>query len=245
MRCWFSSGDVCSSQCRDTVCDHLCRPQPIGHGANLSAFEGCEVLLGGLTIANLPMHIDETALSVLAGVSKIAGPLRIINNQYLTSLSFLANVDTLERLEITNNPNLIDARLPQLDVDDMKLSLARQPHDNDDPPGFGFHGGRGGPGGPNGASGSNPSISQGFSSSGRAYVFYRNPRVCKQRQPAMGIEAGLGGPEAGLSLPGGIPCAELDLLFQVRYSNAFRNNDLFVATIAAVTNLPTSQARID
>ena len=71
-------------------------------------------MLGGLTLMNLPPDLDADALGALRCITKIAGPLRVSNNAHLTSLGFLAELDTVEAITVTNNANLVDARLPRL-----------------------------------------------------------------------------------------------------------------------------------
>ena len=58
--------------------------------------------------------MDEIALCVLQNVTKIAGSLQIYSNSYLTTLSFFSNLQSVSNVLIGNNPNLIDARMPNL-----------------------------------------------------------------------------------------------------------------------------------
>ena len=77
-------------------------------------FANCSVVLGGLSLMNLAPDLDTDALQALRGITKIAGPLRVIGNFHLTSLDFLSNVTTVDSIVIGDNRNLVDARLPRL-----------------------------------------------------------------------------------------------------------------------------------
>jgi hypothetical protein len=85
--------------------------------------KNCSSVVGGLSLDNLPRHLDEDALgAAFQGLRAIIGTLTVIDNQYLTSLSFLKNLQLVKRIVIHNNPMLIDARLPSLDPSSLQES---------------------------------------------------------------------------------------------------------------------------
>ena len=47
-------------------------------------------------------------------VKMIRGIVSVSDNKYLTSLSFMRNVESIDGISFENNPNLVDARLPSL-----------------------------------------------------------------------------------------------------------------------------------
>jgi hypothetical protein len=118
VKCWFIHGDKCMSSCPEALCGRSCMSQPIFDRTDLDyyAANNCTLLLSGLTISNLPLWIDTEALAVLQTVRKIAGPLRIVNNNYLVSLSFLSGLEVVDSIIITGNAALVDARLPRLNA---------------------------------------------------------------------------------------------------------------------------------
>lgn len=80
------------------------------------ANRSCSVLVGGLILRNLDRSIDEDALSVFSTVATVVGHVVVDSNPYLMGLPFLVALRTAQSVTVTNNPNLIDARLPSLDV---------------------------------------------------------------------------------------------------------------------------------
>lgn len=121
--CWFRSNDsLCSSRCLNADCGATCTASPISSWQTLqqNSLLGCEILLGDLTITSLPPDVDESLLSALSTITAITGTLRILCNPNLVSLVFLSRLQSVGSLQIADNPNLVDARLP---------SLAMLPHD--------------------------------------------------------------------------------------------------------------------
>ena len=115
-KCWFPTGGHCTNTCEEVVCGKKCIARPIVDLSDVAYYgqQNCSLILGGLVLAALPAQIGADELVVLRTVRKVAGAVRIVDNAHLTSLGFLANLDTVEALEITGNANLVDARLPQL-----------------------------------------------------------------------------------------------------------------------------------
>jgi hypothetical protein len=84
------------------------------------AFQNCSSVVGGLSIDNLPRHLDEEALeSAFQELHIIIGTLTVSENPYLTSLSFLKNLRQVSKIVIRSNPMLVDARLPSLDTSSL------------------------------------------------------------------------------------------------------------------------------
>jgi hypothetical protein len=84
--------------------------------------QNCSSVVGGLSIDNLPRHLDEDVLEVaFRGLHTIIGTLTVSNNPYLTSLSFLKNLQRVNTIIIHDNPMLIDARLPRLDFSTSRM----------------------------------------------------------------------------------------------------------------------------
>jgi hypothetical protein len=89
--------------------------------------QNCSSVVGGLSIDNLPRHLDEDVLeAAFRGLHTIIGTLTVSNNPYLTSLSFLKNLQRVNTIIIHDNPMLIDARLPRLDfstIDELSHNI--------------------------------------------------------------------------------------------------------------------------
>jgi hypothetical protein len=107
----------CSSQCPS--CGNICISVNVV-GGSLSSIEEvsqCDVILGDLSIQDLPLEWNDDFLtSVFQRLTRIHGGLRLSDNHFLTSLSFLENLFGIHFLELNDNHNLVDARLPSLEV---------------------------------------------------------------------------------------------------------------------------------
>jgi hypothetical protein len=115
-RCWFPNGNRCTNTCPVSVCGSRCAARPILDGSDLDFYANCSLVLGGLSLMNLPTSLGPDELMGLQTIRKIAGPLVVADNAYLTSLAFLSSLETAESVRITNNANLVDARLPALSL---------------------------------------------------------------------------------------------------------------------------------
>jgi hypothetical protein len=63
----------------------------------------------------LPANVIEDSLNdFLVKIRVIRGIVSVSDNRYLTSLSFMRNVESIDGISLANNPNLVDARLPSL-----------------------------------------------------------------------------------------------------------------------------------
>lgn len=103
------------SRCRnETSCGRLCLAPPISLPSDLPAYTNCTVLLNSLVLRDLPSSVDHEALMVLSGVQTVLGSVIIADNKYLASLWFLPSLHMAENVTVTNNFNLVDARLPSL-----------------------------------------------------------------------------------------------------------------------------------
>lgn len=98
--------------------DNVCLTVPITQLSDVAYYanRSCTVLVGSLILRNMGADVDEDALMVLAGVTKIAGPVVVDDNINIMSLVFLTSLRTAQSITITKNTNLIDARLPNLDI---------------------------------------------------------------------------------------------------------------------------------
>ena len=104
---------LCVSRC--ATCGTLCEPLPITDLASLSLYrsKGCTLISGDVYITDLDSTVNEDRLfDNLQMVKFLRGGLVIKDNPYLTSLSFLQNIVSVENVTLFNNPSLVDARLP-------------------------------------------------------------------------------------------------------------------------------------
>ena len=77
---------------------------------------GCTTIVGDLYIMNLPATVTKTMIANnLATVRSITGTLYIVNCQWVVSLQQpLQNVIRLGSAYFSDNPNLVDTRIPGL-----------------------------------------------------------------------------------------------------------------------------------
>ena len=111
----FTEGALCASRC--PTCGVLCEPFPITGIDSLGLYlsRGCTTVVGDLHIMNLPSTITKAILTNnLATVRDITGTLYIINCQWLDSLLPMQNIVSLGSAFYSDNPNLVDARIPGL-----------------------------------------------------------------------------------------------------------------------------------
>ena len=105
-------GALCTSQC--STCGTLCEAFPITDltSAQLYSDQGCTVIVGDLYMLNMPASMTRTALYAhLKTVTTIRGTLYFKDNLYLSAMTFLSNVVSLNGAVYSNNPQLVDARL--------------------------------------------------------------------------------------------------------------------------------------
>ena len=77
--------------------------------------KGCTIVVGDLYISSLPVSIYRTVLhDNLQTVRIIRGDIYIVDNEYLTALTFFSNLNSVNGVHLLNNPVLVDARLPAL-----------------------------------------------------------------------------------------------------------------------------------
>ena len=120
----FDVGAICDSSC--TTCGTLCAAFPIMDLQSLELYKtkGCTIISGDLYIQNLPVQISRTTLFESLGTVKyIKGDLHFKDNDYLTSLVFLHNLVSVNNIYLSNNPQLIDAKLASLQSMNGELSV--------------------------------------------------------------------------------------------------------------------------
>ena len=88
---------------------------PITDLPSLSLYKGCTIVSGDLHIYNIPSSITKTLLTTyLSAITTIKGYLYVDSNIYLGSLLNFNNLVSMYGAVYTNNPNLVDARIPSL-----------------------------------------------------------------------------------------------------------------------------------
>jgi hypothetical protein len=105
-------GALCTSQC--STCGTLCEAFPITDLPSVLLYsdQGCTVIVGDLYMLNMPASMTRTALYThLKTVTTIRGTLYFKDNLYLSAMTFLSNVVSLNGAVYSNNPQLVDARL--------------------------------------------------------------------------------------------------------------------------------------
>ena len=111
----FTQGPLCVSRCAG--CGVLCEPFPITDLNSLGLYlsRGCTTVVGDLYIMNLPSTITKAILTInLATVRYVTGTLYIINCQWLGSLLPLQSLVSMGSAFYSDNPNLVDTRIPGL-----------------------------------------------------------------------------------------------------------------------------------
>ena len=105
----------CVSQCPS--CGTVCASFPVtdADSATYYASKHCTVIHGDLFVTNIPSSVLEVLLlDLFSDVRVIRGNIYVNNNLFLTSLSFLGNLTSVNGISLLNNPNLVDASLPSL-----------------------------------------------------------------------------------------------------------------------------------
>jgi hypothetical protein len=106
---------LCVSRCPD--CGNLCEAFPVTDLDSLKLYssQGCTLISGDLHITNLPSSVTEDNLfDHLSNVRFLRGSLIVHDNHFLSSLAFARKVVVVTDVSLSNNPNLIDARMPSL-----------------------------------------------------------------------------------------------------------------------------------
>ena len=77
--------------------------------------KGCTIVVGDLHIVNIPVSISNGVFyDAIKQVKYIRGALHVRDNPYRTSLYPLRNIMSVTGVVLSNNPVLLDARLPAL-----------------------------------------------------------------------------------------------------------------------------------
>ena len=98
-------------------CGNLCEAFPITDLSSLMLYssQNCTLIAGDLHIAYLPSLVHEDLLfDHLKQVVFLRGSLFVHDNQFLSSLVFFCNVTAVNNVSLSNNPNLVDARMSAL-----------------------------------------------------------------------------------------------------------------------------------
>jgi hypothetical protein len=98
-------------------CGNICEAFPITDLSSLRLYSSqkCTLIAGDLHIAYLSSLVHEDILfDNLKQVVFLRGSLFVHDNQFLSSLVFFRNVTAVNNVSLSNNPNLVDARMPSL-----------------------------------------------------------------------------------------------------------------------------------
>lgn len=111
----FEIESRCTSNC--TTCGRLCNAFPITDLSSLSLLQkqDCTVIVGDLYIANLPTSVSNgDVYNAVKNVQEIRGTIFMVNNLYRTSMDAFRNLKIAHDIVYSNNPNMIDSRMPSL-----------------------------------------------------------------------------------------------------------------------------------
>ena len=111
----YEVGSLCTTQCES--CGTLCEAFPITDVASAELYMsyGCTIVVGDLYIMDLPNPVTKKVLyNSLQAVKTIRGGLYFKDNAYRTALTFLSNLESVYGVYLSNNPSLVDARMPAL-----------------------------------------------------------------------------------------------------------------------------------
>jgi hypothetical protein len=77
--------------------------------------KGCTTVVGNLHIVGLPASVFGGILADnLASLRVIRGSLHMTDNMFIASMEFMSNIEVLYGARYSNNPSLVDARMPML-----------------------------------------------------------------------------------------------------------------------------------
>ncbi len=105
----------CVSKC--ATCGTLCEAFPITDLGSLKLYssKGCTVIVGDLYIQDLAAAVTKKLLfDHLKNVQRINGYLHFKDNRYISAMTFFSNLVGLHGAFYSNNPQLVDARMPSL-----------------------------------------------------------------------------------------------------------------------------------
>ena len=112
----YETGSQCTSQC--IGCGVLCEAFPITDLPSLQLYstQGCTIVVGDLYIMTLPVTlVKKVVFNYLMNLRTIRGNLYIVDNQYLSGMTFFSNLVSIQgEIYYNNNPTLTDARMPAL-----------------------------------------------------------------------------------------------------------------------------------
>ena len=110
----FEIDGVCKSQCPE--CGRSCLASQINRIGTIHALEymGCESIIGDLVLANIPLLTEYELSHAFKRVAHIEGSLVIRGIDSLVSLRFLENLRHVNNIQLSDNPNLVEAVIPTL-----------------------------------------------------------------------------------------------------------------------------------
>jgi len=90
--------------------------------------KGCTIISGDLYIQNLPIEITRgVLLDHLGSIRYIKGDLHFKENAYIVSMVFFKSLLGVYGVQYYNNPELVDARMPQLQTLSGSVSVEGSP----------------------------------------------------------------------------------------------------------------------
>eukprot|EP00045_Choanoeca_perplexa_P016726 m.229631 g.229631 ORF g.229631 m.229631 type:complete len:1594 (+) comp17343_c0_seq1:69-4850(+) len=116
----------CVTKCADCE-DRACEGGVLTSTSDLQRYAGlrCVLITSGLSIVG-PTDLTEVDLMALQHVQHVSGPLIIRNMKPIVNLDFLQELRTAHLIDLSNNVNLMDARLPYLKPS-VKVSSSENP----------------------------------------------------------------------------------------------------------------------
>ena len=124
----FDVGGLCDSSCK--TCGTLCAAFPITDMQSLELYKtkGCTIVSGDLYIQNLPIEITRGVIAAhLGSIRYIKGDLHFKENAYIVSMVFFKSLLGVYGVYYLNNPELVDARMPQLQMLSGSVSVEGSP----------------------------------------------------------------------------------------------------------------------
>ena len=93
----------------------MCPPGVVSDVTSAQRYASCNIVVGSLFFSQLPLSLDEDVLFAYFGsIAHVYGNIHVNDNPFLTSLSFLRGAVSVAGVFLSNNPNLVDSRLPLL-----------------------------------------------------------------------------------------------------------------------------------
>ena len=108
----YESGNMCKSTC--STCGNACQARRVTDRGNLEYYyrSNCTVIFGTLYIASVADLVPSELMRAFSGVEIIRGDLVVDSNPTIVSLECFGRLGRVDNVFISNNPSLVDARLP-------------------------------------------------------------------------------------------------------------------------------------